>query len=125
MGLDTTHDCWHGSYSWFTWWRNYLAELGGYVPSEGYIPLAAINYDMYDEECFLGEWEVYKIYDPLLYLLVHSDCDGVIHPKEGRLLHARLVELLPLVNEEWEEKTNLFIDGLKEAYENNEDVEFH
>ena len=26
MGLDTTHDCWHGSYSAFAIWRKKLAE---------------------------------------------------------------------------------------------------
>lgn len=30
MGLDTTHDAWHGAYSSFGDWRNQLAELAGY-----------------------------------------------------------------------------------------------
>ena len=29
MGLDTTHDCWHGAYSAFTRWRTKLAEAAG------------------------------------------------------------------------------------------------
>lgn len=32
MGLDTTHDCWHGAYSSFHRWRCKLAELAGLPP---------------------------------------------------------------------------------------------
>lgn len=30
MGLDVSHDAWHGAYSAFTRWRNCLAEDAGY-----------------------------------------------------------------------------------------------
>ncbi len=30
MGLDTSHDCWHGAYSAVTRWRNTVAEIAGY-----------------------------------------------------------------------------------------------
>src|SRR5437016_2133419 len=32
MGLDTTHDCWHGAYSAFMRWRTKLAEVAGLPP---------------------------------------------------------------------------------------------
>ena len=32
MGLDTTHDCWHGAYSAFMRWRQKLAEVAGLPP---------------------------------------------------------------------------------------------
>ena len=31
MGLDTTHDCWHGAYLAFSRWRDQLAEVAGYT----------------------------------------------------------------------------------------------
>jgi hypothetical protein len=31
MGLDTTHDCWHGSYGGFNRWRNAIAAAAGYT----------------------------------------------------------------------------------------------
>ncbi len=40
MGLDTTHDCWHGPYSSFNRWRTQLAaEIGLPLPlMEGFCP---------------------------------------------------------------------------------------
>lgn len=32
MGLDTSHDCWHGAYSAFGRWREKLAEVAGLPP---------------------------------------------------------------------------------------------
>lgn len=32
MGLDTSHDCWHGAYSAFHRWRQKLAEVAGLPP---------------------------------------------------------------------------------------------
>lgn len=34
MGLDTSHDCWHGPYSSFHRWRIWLAERAGLPPLE-------------------------------------------------------------------------------------------
>ena len=35
MGLDTTHDCFHGAYSAFSRWRNAVAEAAGYMVAPG------------------------------------------------------------------------------------------
>ena len=32
MGLDTSHDAWHGSYSTFNEWRNLIARAAGFPP---------------------------------------------------------------------------------------------
>ena len=32
MGLDTTHDCWHGAYSAFMRWRQEIARIAGLPP---------------------------------------------------------------------------------------------
>ena len=60
--------------------------------------------------------------DPLMYLLIHSDCDGVIKPEHGAPLADRLEELLPFVEDK--QRTEQFIAGLREAAQADEDVEF-
>ena len=139
MGLDTTHDCWHGAYSSFTRWRNELASVAGYQ-------LATIEYDdgwrsetvlidwghLATEETLAGKWSETPG-DPLLVLIVHSDCDGGIYPEQAQVLADRLEELLPLLPSKndaghignWRNKTQQFIDGLREAFDNYEVVEFH
>ena len=119
MGLDTTHDCWHGGYSSFDRWREKLASLAG------------IN--LRSMEGFGGEvkWESLKP-DALHILLNHSDCDGDIEWKDCGPLADRLAELLPLLPDEsagghignWREKTQQFIDGLRDAFGAKENVEF-
>lgn len=120
MGLDTSHGCWHGAYSAFGRWRGKLAEVAGL--------------DLLSMEGFGGEmeWEALPP-DPLHVLLNHSDCDGEIRWQDCGPLADRLSELLPLLPDGdagghigfWREKTQQFIDGLREAFEAKEDVEFH
>jgi hypothetical protein len=139
MGLDTSHDAWHGAYSAFGRWRNRLTEVAGYQ-------LMSVNYDdgikrdtpmiewhLYRERIeLMGEWAETP-HDPLLVLIAHSDCEGVIHPAQAGPLADRLEGLLPLLGEEdggghiggYREKTQKFIDGLRRAVAANEDVDFH
>lgn len=142
MGLDTSHDCWHGAYSAFTRWRNKLATTAGYqlmnpTPEEvaaGAIP--SLEYPMIEwsgivEKNYMGEWDRTPP-DPLIVLIAHSDCDGVIHPAQAKPLADRLAELVPLLPEgdapghirNWRDKTQQFIDGLRAAVDADEDVEF-
>jgi|SRR6185369_3412407 len=141
MGLDTSHDCWHGSYSAFTRWRNTIAEVAGYslmepTPEERekYFVVSKypmIEWDGIEEKNYGGDWSQMPG-DPLIVLIAHSDCDGVIHPEHGRPLADRLEQLLPLLPEEdapghignWRDKTQRFIDGLRQAARLGEDVEF-
>lgn len=140
MGLDTTHDCWHGSYIAFHRWRSKLAQAAGLPPldlMEGfYRP---------DEETIFGrndtglcynlpiKWESLKP-DVLHELLHHSDCDGEIRAEICASLADRLEALLPLLTSdagEWghlssyQEKTRLFIAGLRKAASRSESVGFH
>lgn len=131
MGLDTSHDCWHGSYGSFSRWRAALATAAGYglETSTTGLELPALPWDSFPAGNYQGEWETAPA-DPLLYLFVHSDCDGVIHPEQGLALARRLGELLPELDPEREypcyaEKTVQFIAGLAEAAEAGEDVDFH
>lgn len=143
MGLDVSHDCWHGAYSSFTRWRNKLAEVAGYEIAKIYpigadpntiyaSPQPLIDWGHIEDKNYQGEWDVTPA-DPLIVLIAHSDCDGVIHPEQADLLAARLEELLPLLPDEddlghignWRRKTNQFINGLRDAVVRGEDVYFH
>ena len=107
MGLDTSHNAWHGAYSAFARWRNEIANLIG-VPlelMEGFFSPAHSNAMALAE--FAGEnskalrelvgrncpikWEILKP-DPLLTLLSHSDCDGEISPEDCAKIADRLEE---------------------------------
>lgn len=122
MGLDTTHGCWSGAYSAFSRWRDAIAVAAGISP----------DWNSYSYENYQGEWNSPPS-DPLLYLLVHSDCDGVIHPEHGTQVAGRLEQLLPQLDSHeghghiqphLRGVTEQFIAGLREAAEAGEDVEF-
>jgi hypothetical protein len=151
--LDTTHDCWTGSYSFFTIWRTEIARAAGYTLTErSEAPWPRIEFPglQFKPENFKGDWaDGPVVEDPLVYLLVHSDIDGVIHPSEGRHLAARLEQILPAlsiegphrqaeryerflpgltvgrVTQDWlQDRTKRFIKGLRVAADANEDVVF-
>lgn len=137
MGLDTSHDCWHGPYSAFTRFRNKLAEIAGYevkdvTYDDGHTwPTVSIDWPRLERDnpgCFQGEWQTGEG-DPLVYLIAHSDCDGVLHPPQANALADRLTELLPKIPddgmERTREKTARFIAGLRNAVTRGEDVDFH
>jgi hypothetical protein len=119
MGLDVSHNCWHGAYSAFSRWRQHLAKLAG-VPlglmegfyQEPYRPAmewaaprdgGPICNDMHgpilhnwltlDVLPYVPiKWESLKP-DVLHVLLNHSDCDGDIPVKYLKPLADRLEEL--------------------------------
>jgi hypothetical protein len=148
MGLDVSHDCWHGAYSAFGTWRTKLAELAGiplplmegfYEPPRGFPGAQArdellenIIYGTGVHKYLPLSWDILKP-DPLHVLLNHSDCEGEIRYGMLRPLADRLESLLPLLPTEphwghignWQEKTQKFIDGLRLAAERHENVRFH
>ena len=132
MGLDTSHDCWHGAYSAFNRFREKIAEVSGYRQQWD-----AGRFDVDDGEdtspsgIYDGNWKKAPS-DPVLLLLLHSDCDGKIEPDHCRLLADRLEGLLPNLHGDggghlgdYAEATKRFIAGLREAAAANEPVEFH
>lgn len=127
MGLDTSHGCWHGSYSAFRAWRKDIAQVAGYkIADDGGRPNYQLPWEMFEDKNYQGEWDSPPGDDPLVYLLAHSDCDGVIHPQHGVHIAARLEQLLPLLDDDWtRERTERFIAGLREAAAAGEDVDFH
>lgn len=122
MGLDTSHDCWHGAYSSFMRWRKKLSEVAGYG-------------DLDKRAGFGGDlpWPSVEA-DVLVELLHHSDCDGEIHADLCGPLADRLETLLPALKiagdgqghiGTYEDKTKQFIVGLRLAASLKEPVNFH
>ena len=147
MGLDVSHDCWHGAYSAFMRWRTKLAEVAGLPPlnlMEGFYTEAEPGsfvacFSQRDRESgdfmYPGlpiRWDCLKP-DPLHALLHHSDCDGEIAAEVCLVIAERLMQLLPLLPDEeapghignWRAKTQAFIDGLRAAHAAGEPVNFH
>ena len=119
MGLDTTHNAWHGAYSAFNRWRGFLAELVGFEVTRE-------RYQWHGND--IG----FERHKPLAYLLGHSDCDGSI-PVEAQIPLAEYLERLIAEYPDadlfghvggWHAKTKQFADGLRLAHSLGEEVEF-
>jgi hypothetical protein len=152
MGLDTTHNAWHGAYSAFMRWRKEIAKAAGLPPlelMEGFFtPIGAqgiatfyigraIDDDLVRnsfkgiEERLPIKWECLKP-SPLHELLYHSDCDGEIPAESCGPIADELENLLPRMPEgeagghigNWRDKTQRFIDGLRAAATAGEPLEF-
>lgn len=141
MGLDTTHDAWHGAYSAFTRWRDEIAKAAGYafLKSDGAHgfsrDVVAIDWGHIPERALMGDWSGLDApKDPLMYLIAHSDCEGEIRPEQAAPLADALEALLPKlkgvpggghIGPSFTEKTKTFIAGLRRAVAANEPLEFH
>jgi hypothetical protein len=135
MGLDTTHNAWHGAYGAFSRWRDQLARTAGYELAKldgDHREVILIDWGHIVPKNYYGEWDRMPA-DPLILLIAHSDCEGVISSEHAGPLANRLEELLPDLPEgeggghigDWRAKTQQFIDGLRSAAATGEDVEFH
>ena len=111
MGLDTTHNAWHGPYSSFNSWRTEICKQAGLGNLREY-------------QGFGGEKQWDEIH-PLYPLLYHSDCDGNIKWKDCKLIADALREILPKISDWYVEETTSFINGCMEAYTAKENIEFH
>lgn len=150
MGLDTTHNAWHGSYSGFARFRNEIATAIGwghednsfgsttYSIPEGRVPEQAAPVDEevttdgetytiewgkhYDNTVWLGHWDT-DPEDVIDVLMVHSDCEGIIPWRFCEPLADRLMTIkLP---EPWQDYLVQFATGLMLAHMQHEDVGFH
>lgn len=138
MGLDTTHDAWSGAYSAFSRFRNALAKAAGYETIEiKHRETVLIDWAHFTEENYFGLWgDVVPCSgvgpDPLLYLIVHSDCDGHLEPEHCAALADRLAELLPALAGldggghlgNVHAAARRFIDGCRAAADAGERLEF-
>lgn len=125
MGLDISHDAWHGAYSAFMRWREKIAEVAGLPPlelMEGFYFDKGSEY--YTTNMFTlidyafpkgDELEVSAISrlrkklpikwaslkpNPLYELLSHSDCDGFINWSKCNKIAHELEKLIPLLPDE-------------------------
>ena len=118
MGLDTSHNCWHGSYSTFGAFRDAVAIAA--KDQYGYEP----DYTAHPIRCYYGWWDADHPYaDVLDVFFVHSDCEGYIFPVDAERLADRLKPLRQHVGE-WKDRLQAFIDGLESAADEWEIVEF-
>lgn len=154
MGLDTSHDCWHGSYGSFMVWRMAIAKAAG-VPlalMQGFFDWEIDDDDRNHALALVGsnrfeiwmygcvkacagnvpiQWESLRP-DVIHTLLHHSDCDGELLPEHHVALADRLEELIPALPSDWnghagwhEQRTRQFVAGLREAAKLGEPVDFH
>lgn len=148
MGLDTSHDCWHGSYGGFAEFREAVGKAAGFnyrtrKDELGSHSLLDIDWDSVPIERLYGKWgkqpptvESVGIYDPpitdpVLYLLVHSDCDGKLRRGYLPALRNRLEEIEPAYRAQFHDdsfmagRLRVFVEGLDRAIAANQHVDFH
>lgn len=138
MGLDCSHNCWHGPYSLFMRWRQNVAEAAGLPPLElmdGFwgepanSPILWARKGLNDEKAFAFlekrlpiKWECLKP-SALHLLLYHSDCDGELRWEDCNAIADELEKLK--MPEEWLVDTDQFVAGLRAAAKAKENVNFH
>lgn len=125
MGLDCSHNAWHGAYFAFMRWRQKIAHVAGLPPlelMEGFftpnyrgmrtfegIPTFYLGGARDDDLVVSGirqleerlpiKWECLKP-SPLHELLFHSDCDGEIPSDRCAAIADALEALIPLLPNE-------------------------
>lgn len=118
MGLDTSHDAWHGSYSSFNEWRRIIARAAGFPELSEIVGFGGST-----------SWDAAPGDRRLVPLLNHSDCDGEISPKDCVGIADALEELFPkLVNlpNDWAiTAARNFITGARAAAASDEPLDFH
>lgn len=144
MGLSVSHDAFHGAYSSFARFREAIGVAAGFTYRKSASGLgysaAEIDWDSYTEWNFYGMWDempinpITKQPDPLMMLLVHSDCEGFLWRGILDELEARLKGLLPILEKfsaghghlpNYAEGVRRFILGCQAACEEGDNLEFH
>lgn len=125
MGLDCSHNAWHGSCGTFMRWRKKIAEAAGLPPlelmegfyvsleDESWVP--TLYHGLTTRESAYGQgsrpylsdiddrlpikWECLKP-SPLHELLYHSDCDGEIAADRCEPIADALESIIPLLPDE-------------------------
>lgn len=117
MGLDCSHDAWHGPYSAFNRLRQAVCKaIGGSFP-----PHADKSLD--DNYWYSGEGYRAETHPGLYEFLSHSDCDGKITPKMCAKVANELEALLPKMTK-MRADLRAFIDGCRKAAAANEPLTF-
>lgn len=133
MGLDCSHDAFHGAYSSFNRFRQFVAKAigGSYPPHEDKSLDEDFWYfdDSYNRESHPGLYEFFT----------HSDCDGEISPEMCTVVANELESIMPQIEKladthqssghilrdgGYVEVTKRFIAGCRSAAEENVSLEF-
>lgn len=133
MGLDTTHDCWHGPYSQFMRWRQWLnrfiMEDRGNAGDDAAMKISHMGAtrEAIDKAWADGHYDDQTV--PINVLMGHSDCDGEIPFEACGPLADELEQLLRHMPErgiydEQRPATERFIQGLRKAAAAKEPVVF-
>lgn len=152
MGLDCSHNAFHGGYISFSYLRQIVTAAtegeSSFPPhwrrdSEGLIIRDSGGFPVRDESLDPQSWYIDESYTreshPGLYeFLSHSDCDGEISPEMCVLVADDLEALLPAVEAlKWPAPGHIeaaggyaatlrrFIDGCRSAAASGEPLEFH
>jgi len=112
MGIDFSHGDAHWSYSGFNNFRNSLVKTLGYTTS---------LHIMYEDGTYVRMQK-----EPIYPLINHSDCDGVLTVKEMQQVLPQLKDIVNCWPEgDYDKVRGLsFIDGIEEAINENESLEF-
>ena len=118
MGLDTTHNAWHGSYSSFNKFRSWLGEQIG---------INLKDYIGYGNDVGL---ELSSIDHDLQPLFDHSDCDGELTPEQCKQIADGIDSVLKTAPKDdfpysHYQSAVEFRDGCLLAYSKNESMEFY
>lgn len=113
MGLDISHDAFHGAYSAFNRFRQCVAEAmgGSYPPHYQYGPNGEVfpqrpesefsplmlKPDLKESDWYWGDGYRPATHPGLFEFFAHSDCDGEISPATCASLAAEMEELLPKI----------------------------
>ncbi len=131
MGLDTTHECWHGAYSAFNRWRTIVARMT--------LGIELDRMEGFERRLLVGgldrkpvSWDPYRN-RPIVKLLNHSDCDGEILAEDCLAIAEELEAIMIRARDvppghghmiNFAYSTQRWIDGLKLAAANGENVVF-
>lgn len=126
MGLDTSHDAWHGPYSSFNRFRFWLAEQIG-INLHEYKGYGNFVDSLYHET---GTKELSTIDHDIMPLLNHSDCDGILTPEECRKVARGLTKIIAIAKEDLKPFSNYqnainFRRGCIKTANANQNLEFH
>ncbi len=95
MGLDTTHDAFHGAYSAFNRFRQAIAKAAGGSWPPHADPIEYPN----PEQWYWDESYSEETHRGLFALMMHSDCEGEISPEDCVCVANDLETLLPALDE--------------------------
>jgi hypothetical protein len=146
MGLDCSHDAFHGAYSAFNSFRQAVAfAIGGSYPPHykrddkgSYLRDEADrlirNTDLDEDFVYTGDGYTKEKFPGLFEFLEHSDCDGCISPQMCKVVADDLEPLLDKMPEEafghiardggYRQVLQRFIDGCRAAHSENEPLYF-